>query len=69
MDDRIYRRNELIKAQKQLIDLFDMWVALVKNNELAAAKNIKELSMTVRKKVYDLEDDIKKENKLITKLN
>lgn len=69
MDEKLHRRNELIKAQKQLINLFDTWVALVKNNDLPGAKNVKELSMIVRKRVYELEDEIKKESNLIKTLN
>jgi hypothetical protein len=71
MDDRIFKRDELIKAQKQLIGLFDSWVALVKTNDLEGAKQVKELSMIVRKQVWKLEDEIKNEKKscIITKLN
>jgi len=69
MDDKLQRRNNLIKAQKQLIDMFDLWVANVKANDLAEAKKIKDLSMIVRKRVYELESEIKKESNIIKLLN
>lgn len=69
MDDKLHRRNELIKTQKQLIDLFYTWFALVKANDLPGARNVKELANIVRKRVYELEEEIKKESKLITKYN
>jgi hypothetical protein len=73
MDDKIRRRDNLIKSQKQLIGLFDTWVGLVKANDLQGAKDAKELANIVRKQVWKLEDEIKNESKIIklglTKLN
>lgn len=71
MDDKIRNRDNLIKEQKHLIELFDKWVALVKANDLESAKDVKELANIVRGHIRELEDVIKKEKKsmIITKLN
>lgn len=71
MDEKLKLRDELIKEQSTLIGLFDDWVMHVKKNELEEARRVKDLSMTVRKKVWALESEIKKEKKslIITKTN
>lgn len=71
MDNRIAKRDALIKEQKHLIQLFDRWVGLVKVNDLESAKDVKELSNVVRKTILSLEIEIKNEKKscIITKLN
>lgn len=71
MDSRIVKRDELIKEQKHLIQLFDNWVALVKLTDLEGAKNVRDLANIVRKTIISLELEIKNEKKscIITKLN
>lgn len=71
MDNRIAKRDELIKEQKHLIQLFDNWVALVKATDLEGAKNVRDLANIVRKTITSLEIEIKNEKRscIITKLN
>jgi hypothetical protein len=71
MDIKIKNRDNLIKEQKHLIELFDKWVALVKVDDLAGAKEVKELANIVRGHIRELEEVIKNEKKstIITKLN
>lgn len=71
MDSKVVKRNELIKEQKHLIQLFDKWVGLVKVNDLEGAKDVKELANIIRKTILSLETEIKNEREscIITKLN
>jgi hypothetical protein len=71
MDTRIRNRDNIIKEQKHLIELFDRWVSLVKINDLEGAKDVKDLANIVRTHIHELEGVIKKEKKsmIITKLN
>ena len=61
--DRLNLANRVIKAQTELLNLFDNWVQLVKANELEEAHKIVILSNALRIKVRDLKKEYEKLNK------
>jgi hypothetical protein len=63
MDIKIRNRDNLIKEQKHLIELFDKWVSLVKVDDLEGAKEVKDLANIVRGHIKELEKIIVDENK------
>jgi len=58
------KRDNLIKAQKELIQMFDDWVRLIKTNALEEAGDVVKQSVIKRAEIANIEKTLK--SKIIT---
>lgn len=58
------KRDQLIKAQKELIEMFDEWVRLVKEDKLLEAREVVNQSKIKRVEIANYEKTLK--SKVIT---
>ena len=64
MDSEIRKRDNIIKAQRELIQMFDNWVIKVKANELDEAAEITKQAKIKRLEIANYEKTLK--SKIIT---